>query len=459
MAISHPGTSGNYLSLLTALTTAGASVFGRFRLSELPASGAMPFSIESSSTSVKTGGGALGDGNHVHGLVLEPGTGVYDINEIAYWDGFLGPIASGVALNTWVNWAAIFYTANSRPAVKFALRPAGGALVTRVRNDAFWGGVYDTFTNPRVSIGAGNGGGSPFKGLSADVFMYPVALTSDGDITDQFDSLDAAHASPYWDTSLRGYATVALAIQKEAGSAPPTAWTHNGGGLSVDNAYDDTGGAGTPVLTGGGTLSPADSQSAPATPTGLAVQSATSTSVELEWNSVAGATEYLIYGRKTATEADWDLYQSITGEATERIVINDLEPRVAYGFRIAAVNAAGESAMSAEVTQTTQNLRVRCRTRPAAAGTTGVSGAVWRTPDVGGVVGERLFEFSGLEFEPTAIVDPADGKTVAVLYIEILQTSDAMQALPLQAGDNVYVVAQTSTKSTRIMDDAVVQEA
>lgn len=463
MAVSHPGTSGHYLSVVTALTTAGSSVFGRFRLSEVPAAGAMPISIESSSTSVKTGGGALGDGNIVHGLVLQPGSGVFDINEMAYWAGFLGPIVSGVALNTWVYWAMIMYTASGRPAVKFALKPAGGSYVTRVRNDGFWddpGVEYDTFTNPRVLLGARNGGSSPLKGLSADIFMYPSAITDDGDIEDQMDSFDAEHASLYWKTSLRGYASVALAAVKESGSAAPSGWTVNGAGLSIENSFDGTGGSTeTPVLTGGGTLSPNDSLSAPSTPTGLAVTAHTATTVELSWTPIAGADEYLVYGRKVDTEVDWTVYQSVTGQASDEIMIGDLEARIEYGFKIAAVNSAGESAQSSEVTQTTKNLRVRCRTRPSAAGETDVSGVVWRTPSVGEVVGEKLYEFSGLTFEAATEVDPVDGKTVAVLYVEILQLSDAMRDLPIADGDTVYVTAKTATHTTRIMDDAVVQEA
>lgn len=454
MAVLFPGTSGNYFSLPTALNTNGATIFARMRLPSVPAADAVPLCVVSSSTSTKNNlGGSYGDGDQLHAFVIKPNGSTYDINEIAYWDGFLGPIVSGIAPGTWVDLAISLYEANGRPAVKFSIKPVGGSFVSRVRNDSFWGTYgFDTFANLKVLLGARHGGASPANMLALDCIMYASAITADADIEEQMDAIGAQFPSPYWVTSFRGYASAALAAAKESGSATPTAWTIVGE-VGVDNGYDG-GGAG-PILTGSPTLSRFDSLAVSSTPSGLTIGDVRATTVELSWTAVAGATEYLIYGRKVDSESEWELYQSAPGDA-ESIVITNLEPRVRYGFRIASANSSGESAMSAEVTATAKNLRVRCRTQPAAAGTTGVKVALWMTPDVGGVVGAKIAERTGLAFEAMPVTDP-DGKSVAIIYAEIDQVSDDVGELV--DGDHVYGVASTATKSTWIMDDCVVQEA
>jgi hypothetical protein len=380
---------------------------------------------------------------------------------MAYWDSLgAAPFATDVPLNTWVSLAMTLYTANGRPAVKFSAKPDGGSFVSTVRNDTFWGGLYDTFTNPRIMVGGGNGASGPLNGLVKDVFVYPSAITSDGDIQQQMDSATAQFGSLFWKTGFRGYLTHFSAIVREAGSSTVPAWDSTGASsLSVDNGFDDTGPtAPAAVISGGGALSRFDSLAAPSAPTGLAVSSFTGTRVVLTWTPVAGATEYLIFGRRVATEVSSDLYQSITGQATASITIDGLDPRIQYGFRIASINATGQSALSSEVLVTTRNMRIRCRTIPGAAGLTGMRGAVFRLPAPGAVLGDKLMEFSGLSFEPSSEVDPADSKTVAVLYIPINQLADVLQTEGIEAGDTLYVSASNTTKSTRIMDDAIVQE-
>ncbi|MFE5791249.1 chitinase [Streptomyces sp. NPDC056503] len=81
----------------------------------------------------------------------------------------------------------------------------------------------------------------------------------------------------------------------------------------------------------------------PATPTGLAAGSPTSTSVPLTWPAVAGATSYKVYRGGTAVGTATGTSYTATG----------LTPNTAYSFQVSAVNSAGESARSTAVTATT----------------------------------------------------------------------------------------------------------
>ncbi|MEU1592971.1 glycoside hydrolase family 18 protein [Streptomyces sp. NPDC005708] len=92
---------------------------------------------------------------------------------------------------------------------------------------------------------------------------------------------------------------------------------------------------------GGGGGDPAPT--VPATPTGLAVSSTTSSSVSLAWNAVSGATGYNVYRSGTKVAAVTGTSATVTG----------LSPSTSYSFQVTAANAAGESAKSTPVTATT----------------------------------------------------------------------------------------------------------
>ncbi|MCF1596002.1 chitinase [Streptomyces muensis] len=86
-----------------------------------------------------------------------------------------------------------------------------------------------------------------------------------------------------------------------------------------------------------------DAGQPPAAPTGVKTGTVTSTSVALSWSPVAGATSYTVY-------RDGAKVQTATGTSA---TVGGLAPSTAYGFQVAAVNAAGESPKSATVTATT----------------------------------------------------------------------------------------------------------
>lgn len=81
----------------------------------------------------------------------------------------------------------------------------------------------------------------------------------------------------------------------------------------------------------------------PGTPTGLS-GSATSDGVVLNWNSVSGATGYVVF--RNGTEIDTTTTPGYTDE--------DVDPSTSYRYSVAATNTAGDSAESAEITVTTR---------------------------------------------------------------------------------------------------------
>ncbi|WP_171163961.1 chitinase [Streptomyces sp. I05A-00742] len=113
-----------------------------------------------------------------------------------------------------------------------------------------------------------------------------------------------------------------------------TVHTHGWYGQSAYYADDIT-------LTGPGGGDPGEP--VPSAPGGLTAGRATSSSVDLSWTPVAGATGYHVY-------RDGTKVQAVTGASA---TVTGLAPATAYRFQVTAVNAAGESARSAEVTATT----------------------------------------------------------------------------------------------------------
>ncbi|MFG2149335.1 chitinase [Streptomyces sp. NPDC048696] len=90
---------------------------------------------------------------------------------------------------------------------------------------------------------------------------------------------------------------------------------------------------------GGGDPSP----TIPAAPTGLAAGAATSSSVDLSWGAVSGATGYNVYRDGTKVQSTSGGSATVTG----------LSASTSYQFQVTATNAAGESPKSAAVTATT----------------------------------------------------------------------------------------------------------
>ncbi|MFC8895975.1 chitinase [Streptomyces cinereoruber] len=81
----------------------------------------------------------------------------------------------------------------------------------------------------------------------------------------------------------------------------------------------------------------------PTTPAGLAAGGTTSSSVDLSWGAVSGATSYKVYRDGASPQTVSGTSATITGLAAD----------TAYQFQVSAVNSAGESAKSSAVTART----------------------------------------------------------------------------------------------------------
>lgn len=93
----------------------------------------------------------------------------------------------------------------------------------------------------------------------------------------------------------------------------------------------------------------------PAMPTGVSATAASSTQINLAWTAVANVTSYNIY-RGTAAGVVVGTASKINTNTVTTASFNDtgLTAATAYYYKVAAVNAAGESVGSAEVSATTQ---------------------------------------------------------------------------------------------------------
>ncbi len=167
--------------------------------------------------------------------------------------------------------------------------------------------------------------------------------------------------------------TVPTNVQATAtsGTAVTVTWTASTGGAGITyQVFRDGSATGTPTsgttfsdtgLTAGTTYSYTVSASnasgtsqqsvadvvttpnTPGTPTGLRAVAGTN-GVVLNWNSVSGATEYVIF--RNGTEIDTS--------TTNTFLDTDVEVSTTYRYSVSASNASGESSKSAEVAVTTK---------------------------------------------------------------------------------------------------------
>ncbi|MFI9603841.1 chitinase [Streptomyces sp. NPDC052043] len=136
-----------------------------------------------------------------------------------------------------------------------------------------------------------------------------------------------------WTQSAPDWQQLTTTFRTGAQTTEVTVYTHGWYGTGAYYADDLT------LVGPGGSAG----QRPPAAPAGLTTGTVTSTSVALSWSPVADATGYTVY--RDGTKA-----QTVTGTSA---TIAGLSPSTAYGFQVAAVNAAGESARSATVTAKT----------------------------------------------------------------------------------------------------------
>ncbi|MFJ1992457.1 chitinase [Streptomyces asiaticus] len=136
-----------------------------------------------------------------------------------------------------------------------------------------------------------------------------------------------------WTPSATGWQQLSTSFTTGAGTTSVTVYTHGWYGQPAYYADDIS-------LTGPGG-DPGDP--VPGAPSGLKAGAVTSSSVDLSWSPVTGATGYNVY-------RDGSKVQSVGGTSA---TVTGLAPSTSYQFQVTATNAAGESPRSAAVTGTT----------------------------------------------------------------------------------------------------------
>ncbi|WP_318153253.1 MULTISPECIES: glycoside hydrolase family 18 protein [unclassified Streptomyces] len=167
---------------------------------------------------------------------------------------------------------------------------------------------------------------------------------------------------------------------------------------------------------GGGGTDPGPS--IPGAPAGLAVGSTTSSSIDLSWNSVSGATGYTVYKDGVKATTSTGTSATVTG----------LSADTAYQFSVTATNAAGESVKSATV-----------------SGRTAKDGG--GNPNPGTSVPKHAVTGYWQNFNNGATVQklsdvPANYDIIAVSFADATTTPGAVTFNLDSAGLNGYTVAQ-----------------
>ena len=135
-----------------------------------------------------------------------------------------------------------------------------------------------------------------------------------------------------WTQSAPDWQRLTTTFRTGPATTKVTLYTHGWYGTGAYHADDVS-------LTGPGV----EAGQPPATPTGLQAGTVTSSSVALSWTAVPGATGYAVY-------RDGAKVRTVSGTSAS---VSGLAPSTAYGFQVAAVNEAGESARSGSVNVTT----------------------------------------------------------------------------------------------------------
>ncbi|WP_262702974.1 MULTISPECIES: chitinase [Streptomyces] len=136
-----------------------------------------------------------------------------------------------------------------------------------------------------------------------------------------------------WTPSATGWQQLSTSFTTGANTTSVTVYTHGWYGQPAYYADDIS-------LSGPGG-DPGDP--VPGAPSGLKAGAVTSSSIDLSWSPVTGATGYNVY-------RDGSKVQSVGGTSA---TVTGLAPSTSYQFQVTATNAAGESPRSAAVTGTT----------------------------------------------------------------------------------------------------------
>ncbi|MGW2471951.1 chitinase [Streptomyces sp. NPDC001665] len=215
-----------------------------------------------------------------------------------------------------------------------------------------------------------------------------------------------------WTPGSSGWTQLKTSFTTGANTTSVTVYTHGWYGQAAYLA-DDVQVTGP---DGGGGTDPGPS--IPGAPAGLAVGTATSSSIALSWSSVSGATGYTVYKDGVKATTSTGTSATVTGLAAD----------TAYQFAVTATNAAGESVKSATV-----------------SGRTAKSGST--NPNPGTSVPKHAVTGYWQNFNNGATVQklsdvPANYDIIAVSFADATTTPGAVTFNLDSAGLNGYTVDQ-----------------
>jgi fibronectin type 3 domain-containing protein len=110
--------------------------------------------------------------------------------------------------------------------------------------------------------------------------------------------------------------------------------------VAARSVYDETGDQSSSVSV---------TIAAPETPTGVSASAQSSTSIQVSWTAVSGASEYYVY-RATSNDGE---YSQIASTASASYTNTGLSSTTTYYYKVAAQNGIGTSAQSSSVSATT----------------------------------------------------------------------------------------------------------
>lgn len=215
-----------------------------------------------------------------------------------------------------------------------------------------------------------------------------------------------------WSPGSTGWTQLKTSFTTGANTTSVTVYTHGWYGQAA-YLVDDFSVTGP---DGGGGTDPGPS--IPGAPAGLAVGSTTTSSIDLTWNTVSGATGYTVYKDGVKATTSTGTSATVTGLAAD----------TAYQFAVTATNAAGESVKSATV-----------------SGRTAKSGG--NEPNPGTSVPKHAVTGYWQNFNNGATVQklsdvPANYDIIAVSFADATSTPGAVTFNLDSAGLNGYTVDQ-----------------
>lgn len=447
MAIRIPNASGSYFTIVTNLPTSAISVFFRVKRHTDRNATSWLGTVGSSATSswADTSVASIGDNTQIHGVATAADGDA--LQAFAFWDWTSPNIGLSMDSATWYNVAIICYGTDAFPKIKYAVRAhPTGTLYTYDRDDAWFEGTYDNFTNARITIGAGAGGSNPSACDFADIWVYNTAYTSDTDIEAQFDTIAAALSGPWSSLSCRGKASVAAAAEDETNSND---WTVVGSGITLIDTDNPVFG---PTVYGSDVFPSDEAAAVPEDPDGLTVTVLSSSTIKCDWNDNASTeTSYVVEIQELGTEV-WSLAGS-TGPNTETLTVYNLDPATTYKFRVYASGMGGQSGYTDEVEATTKGLFARGFAHSSAAGVTDCTVSVYFEAAAGEVHGLPIsYGTTGQAFDSALYT--VSGTQMARITVPIEQVSNRVgqtgtNDIPVLAdGDDVQMYVQATVAGT-----------